>query len=62
MLNHLDKAMDDYNKSISLNAQDSLAVVMRGHTYYKLGSFTKAIQDYDKIWIDDSAPADRKPQ
>ena len=21
-----------------------------------------AIQDYDKIWIDDSAPADRKPQ
>jgi len=21
---------------------------MRGHTYYKLGSFTKAIQDYDK--------------
>ena len=48
MLGNLDKALDDYDKAIALNADDPMAVVMRGHTYLKKRDFAKAVQDFDK--------------
>ncbi|CCQ70930.1 MULTISPECIES: tetratricopeptide repeat protein [Crocosphaera] len=42
------KAIDDYNKVISLNPQDGLAYLNRGIAYSRLGENQKAIPDLQK--------------
>ena len=42
----LEKAIDDYNKAISLNPKSTEAYVFRGETYSKLADHKKAIADF----------------
>jgi tetratricopeptide (TPR) repeat protein len=37
----------DCDKSLGLNPRDKGALETRGHAYFKLGQYQRAIQDYD---------------
>jgi len=47
--NHLDKALNAFNKAIELDPKVAKAYVNRGHAYYYLGNYNQAIADYNKV-------------
>jgi tetratricopeptide (TPR) repeat protein len=46
--NHLDKALNAFNKAIELDPKVAKAYVNRGRVYYYLGNHNQEIADYDK--------------
>ena len=54
----LDKAMENYNKAISLDPNDYLAYTNRGVIFDRMGQFDKAIESHNKAIV--SNPGDYK--
>jgi Tfp pilus assembly protein PilF len=57
-MGQLDKAMENYDKAITLDPNDYLAYNNRGAIFAKVGQFDKAIESYNKAVI--SNPGDYK--
>ena len=45
---HYDRAIEDFNKAISINPNYAGAYNNRGNAYYKKGQYDRAIEDYNK--------------
>lgn len=62
MLNNFEKAIEDYNSYLSINADDINIIYQRGNAYFKLKKYTETIADMDKVIDNDNVQKNMKIQ